>query len=402
MNPKSLMWSVIALALWLAIPVAAQSQAAQSAEPQYQDRPLSSWVKDLESSDKRTRLVAADAISKMGPEAKSAIPVLIKLVGDPEKSVRMSGIVALARMGAEAKPALPILRQIANDPDPNISKAAHLAVEAIEPSFKTKASEWLTSESAIWAGTIGTLAVVVIAGLVLIGRRGREPKRAQKAQKPRETKPAATKAETAAAPQPAPERQRVSQALPGYGDSVRGADSAETVKRTLNKAQEEFKKVSERQVEIGHILGSKEIAGNPDRLLQLRSESEKLASEHYWHEVRTKGLEVKLLDLLMSNATTAGTELRVRSAGALRQKWDELGELCRNPAKVMWEGGQWTRRPVGDPVEIDDLRLHLVEYGVSLPEGFDVEPPAAAAAAAEEPAVVLPQEEPPAEADSQA
>ena len=400
MNAKSIALSVFALTLCLAIPVSIAAQQTQPAEPQYNDRSLNSWMKDLDSADKRTRLVAADAIARMGPQAKPALPALIKLLNDPEKSIRMSGIVAIARIGAEAKPALPILQQLTTDPDPNISKAAKLAIEAIEPSFKTLASEWLTSVQAIWAGTGALLLGVALVGLVLVRRRNREPKR----QKPREPKPAAAPPQPAAPAEPAVgrsanERRRVSQAVPGYDDGPRDrVETAETVKRTLTHAQEEFKKVSERQVEIGNILESKEIAGDPDRMLQLRSEADKLSAEHYWHEVRTKGLEVKLLDRLMSDATTAGTELRVRSAGVLQKKWDELAELCRTPAKVTWEGGQWSRRNLGEPIEVEDLRLHLVEYGVSLPEGFHAPAPAPEV---EEPDTELALEEKQAEAESQ-
>jgi hypothetical protein len=195
----------------------------------------------------------------------------------------------------------------------------------------------------------------------------------------------ASESKPAGAEKSGDERRRVSKPLTARDvPSIDKEVDVDTVKRAFVRAQEDLKKVSDRQVEIGRELGSKEIAADPSRLLELRGENEKLSSEHYYNEVRAKALEVKVLGLLMMG-TSPTPGLRERSEATLREKWSDLVALCETPLKIYYEGEQWARRPLGERNEIADLRAHLLEYGVTLPESIAVAGPAPTAELAAEP-----------------
>jgi HEAT repeat protein len=57
----------------------------------------------------REKIVAAETIETLGPDARSAVPALIAAMGDPSLSVRISVCSALAAIGPEARPAVPAL-----------------------------------------------------------------------------------------------------------------------------------------------------------------------------------------------------------------------------------------------------------------------------------------------------
>lgn len=370
--------SAISLALGLTLAVSARAQTEEAPPP----AELKSLIADLDSDDERTRLIAASSIGKLGPRAKDAVPQLVELLEDDEDSIRMAGVLALAKIGPEAKPALPELQKLKNDPNQHLSKAAHLAVEAIEPSLSTKTKSWLSSVYVIWGGSVVAIALVALGVLAWRRKSGPAPagttQRPPAAPKPQE--PASSKPEPAAASNngsaavPVPERRRVSRPLGSYEEYAKeqrdARDSHDAAKLAFTRAQEDLKAITDRQIEIGRQLESSEVAGDPDRLLALRSEAEKMGAEHYHYFVRVKAFEIKYLYVLLEGATTANEELRARSAESIRQKWEDLRQLCMFPVKIMWENGQWSRRPAGESVDVTDLRAHLATFGVTLPENF--------------------------------
>lgn len=66
-------------------------------------------ARDLESSDPKVRREAAYQLSRLGPEASSALPQLIKALGDDQQQVWFGAITTLANLGPTAEPALPAL-----------------------------------------------------------------------------------------------------------------------------------------------------------------------------------------------------------------------------------------------------------------------------------------------------
>ena len=114
----------------LGSPVAAQ-QKSKTKEPVFDDRPLSSWIKDLKAPAPQTRNAAAYVISGMGPEAAPAVPALIEALDDPEAVVRFPVAVALREIGPAASAALPKLRLLLDDRSEDVAAMARKAIEAI-------------------------------------------------------------------------------------------------------------------------------------------------------------------------------------------------------------------------------------------------------------------------------
>jgi HEAT repeat protein len=65
----------------------------------------------LEAGEREARRDASYHLARMGPEAKEAIPALIKALGDEDKQVWANSIAALANLGPLAEPAIPVLLQ---------------------------------------------------------------------------------------------------------------------------------------------------------------------------------------------------------------------------------------------------------------------------------------------------
>jgi len=100
-----------------------------SADLKYQGKTLDEWLKAIRDRDERTMALAFDALRRLGPEAKNAVPDLTKVVSAPftpieigkdsdyaivtklyDIEVRSEAIDALAAIGNAASPAtLPLI-----------------------------------------------------------------------------------------------------------------------------------------------------------------------------------------------------------------------------------------------------------------------------------------------------
>jgi hypothetical protein len=162
---------------------------------------------------------------------------------------------------------------------------------------------------------------------------------------------------------------------------VREQEGPESVKRELTRAQEELKKICDRQLELAGLLEREDADGDPNRAHALRNGIDQYAVEHYRSEVRVKALEIKMLELLLGNVKTGDAELRERSESTLKRKWEDLRALCETPAKIVYESDQWVTVPTGPTASISDLRMWLREFDVVLPERGVGEPEPAEALA---------------------
>jgi HEAT repeat protein len=97
-------------------------------------RPLSDWLKDLESGDDRARLAAIQAVQAMGPKARSAVPSLISVLKAEPGSLDIEAARALGAIGPEAREAAPALvaRLKANTRSYRYSTAAGEALARID------------------------------------------------------------------------------------------------------------------------------------------------------------------------------------------------------------------------------------------------------------------------------
>lgn len=106
----------------------AEAQGRKQREPEFDGRPLSSWVADLKALAPQSRNAAAYAISGMGPAAKAAVPALIEALNDPEASVRFPVCIALREIGPEAKDAVPALTKALDDRNDDVAAMARKAL----------------------------------------------------------------------------------------------------------------------------------------------------------------------------------------------------------------------------------------------------------------------------------
>lgn len=128
MTPRMIAASFVALSLLAA---QAEAQGKKAKEPQFDNRPLSSWLEDLKAAAPQTRNAAAYAISSMGPAAKAAVPSLINALDDPEPAVRFPVCVALREIGPEAKDAVPALTKALDDRNEDVAAMARQAIRKI-------------------------------------------------------------------------------------------------------------------------------------------------------------------------------------------------------------------------------------------------------------------------------
>ncbi|HKB35515.1 MAG TPA: HEAT repeat domain-containing protein [Gemmataceae bacterium] len=85
----------------------------------------------LKSPDVFARESAAMALGKVGPEAKSAVPALTAALQDPQWSVRRHAALALGQMGAEAKSSRPALEKLQSDPHDLVRQAARDTLQKV-------------------------------------------------------------------------------------------------------------------------------------------------------------------------------------------------------------------------------------------------------------------------------
>jgi HEAT repeat protein len=78
------------------------------------------------------RAWAAHALAEIGPDAKDAVPALIKLLKDSDEGPRNDSCMALGDIGPVAIDALPALRNALNDPSKDVRQFAQRAIDKIQ------------------------------------------------------------------------------------------------------------------------------------------------------------------------------------------------------------------------------------------------------------------------------
>src|SRR5262249_46617876 len=106
---------------------------------------VAGYIAELKSPDQATRLNAAEAITSLGPQAKAAVPDLIPMLDWTASVEQIAAAIALAKIGPDAAPAIPALQKLEATGDDNTKQIAHLAIEAISPSFGTILMDYLQS-----------------------------------------------------------------------------------------------------------------------------------------------------------------------------------------------------------------------------------------------------------------
>ena len=93
---------------------------------------LPSLIAALKDPDARVRELAAQAIGTIGPDATSAVPALIGLLGNAEEGSRISALIGLTGIGRPAHETLPAIRKALSDPSAVVRRFAQEAISTIE------------------------------------------------------------------------------------------------------------------------------------------------------------------------------------------------------------------------------------------------------------------------------
>lgn len=90
-------------------------------------------IRQLQSRDAVVRISVADALGRIGPEAKEAAPALIAALKDQDAFIRNSAAEALGEIGPGTKEAAPALIGALKDRDAGVRRSAAKALEKIDP-----------------------------------------------------------------------------------------------------------------------------------------------------------------------------------------------------------------------------------------------------------------------------
>ncbi len=91
---------------------------ASDPEPQYFGKPTVYWIDKLSVDDVKVRRKAIEALTTIGPDAKNAVPALIKALDDDDAEVRIGAIGAIGAIGPAAKQAVADLARFMSDRSP--------------------------------------------------------------------------------------------------------------------------------------------------------------------------------------------------------------------------------------------------------------------------------------------
>ncbi len=119
---------------WMAIALIASFGCGSPIGPgelYYGDKPVSYWLKAIESTDAKIRKKAADVLGNVGPSDPAAIPALIRALKDRDPRVRDAAVLALSKLGRAAEPAADSLDSLTSDRDPLVRQHAAMAAARV-------------------------------------------------------------------------------------------------------------------------------------------------------------------------------------------------------------------------------------------------------------------------------
>lgn len=99
-------------------------------EAVYQGKPTSFWVRQLRGADAAARREAVQALGAIGVES---VPALVAALNDASADIRTAAADALGRVGPEAKAALPALTATLKDPEKAVRQHAAFALGVVDP-----------------------------------------------------------------------------------------------------------------------------------------------------------------------------------------------------------------------------------------------------------------------------
>jgi HEAT repeat protein len=135
-------------------------------------------IDKLKSSDSDVRRDAAQALGKMGPQAKEAVPALVAALQDKNLFVRRYSAHTLGKIGSDAaKQAVPALTKTLDDKRKEVAEAAaealgQMGTSAVKPlvkAVKDKGTETSVRQKAVTSlGQIGPEAREAVPALMTV------------------------------------------------------------------------------------------------------------------------------------------------------------------------------------------------------------------------------------------
>lgn len=86
--------------------------------------------------DADVRRAAAEALGRMDPDSKQAVPALLEAMKDKTPTVRTAAATALGQFPSEAKDIVPILQEAQKDKDKGVMRAAGMSMKSIRAQKK--------------------------------------------------------------------------------------------------------------------------------------------------------------------------------------------------------------------------------------------------------------------------
>jgi len=150
--------------MFLVITLLAGFGSGADVSAQIMGKPVQYWIDALVRDDPRLRQTAKFVLEILGPDAKPAVPALIRAASDASASVRAGASSALGVIGPEAKEAVPVLVRAASDANRSVRLCAIHALGAIGPEAK-EAIPVLVRAASDADETIRYYGIVALAGI---------------------------------------------------------------------------------------------------------------------------------------------------------------------------------------------------------------------------------------------
>ena len=96
--------------------------------------PVDELIRDLRRARGQNRGCLVEALGRLGPKARAAVPLLCRLTRDPDPSLRIEAAVALTRIDPANRAIVPALQAVLRDPDPFLRIEAAKALARIDPA----------------------------------------------------------------------------------------------------------------------------------------------------------------------------------------------------------------------------------------------------------------------------
>jgi HEAT repeat protein len=124
--------AAVPLALGLALLAGCDQNTRPKEDVVYKGQPMSAWVAQVKGGDAFSRQEALKAFEEIGPGDEDIVPNLADAMQDESWEVRLLAAQALGRIGPKAKEAVPALNAaLGKEFNKNVLRAINSALKAI-------------------------------------------------------------------------------------------------------------------------------------------------------------------------------------------------------------------------------------------------------------------------------